>query len=212
MNVSLSIASFFLIAIVTLMHTSCTTHQAALEQQTPLPLFISDEDIDQIELIVLFHVLEDGSFDDVRIVNTSGDSIWDQAAADSMKNWTLTNPNPDSSNYWVRRNVVVNLVQSEVMNIGELISDNKEEADLLYARLRAGESFHRLVNQTRETSSIGKDGYFRKEIQTSDYPAYVAMVLHKLNPGEFTQPINVNGEYIIYMRYGDYFPASIQVD
>ncbi len=190
--------------------TGCATEREVthLQKETELPVYEADEEVDQLELSVLFKVKENGSIEDVRLLNTSGISEWDNAAVDSMKKWTFKPPPDDSESFWFQRRVVVQMQPSYAMNIGELIARNEEEANLLYSRLRAGINFHRLVREAQDNSSIGKGGRYLRNIQTSEYPIDISRKLVELNVGDYTRPVKLGDEYVIFKRFDDNMPDN----
>ena len=196
------------ILVVSLIVMGCATQNQTTSdiRTTQLPVFEGEQKENFIELSVLFLLTEDGSVEEVHLANSSGDTFWDSAAIDSMKNWNFPPPPPDAEKSWSKRTVRVEIVPAEVMNLGELIARNKDEADLLYSRLRAGASFENLIRESNTNASLAAGGRYRREIATTEYPVHVAELLHKLNVGQYTRPVEVYGEYLIIKRYGDYLP------
>ena len=176
-------------------------------ETTELPVFEGDMETDYLELSVLFLLSEDGSVEDLQLVNSSGDARWDSAAVDSIKNWRFPPPS-ESEKKWVRRTVRVEIIPAEIINLGELVFRSKNDADLMYSRLRAGGRFERMVRETQQGNAIAREGRFRAEIETTVYPIEISQMLMKLEEGEFSRPVQMNGEYIIFKKYGDFIPDS----
>jgi len=189
--------------------TGCTTQReaAAPIKTTELPVFEGEQDKDHLELSVLFLLAEDGSIEDLKMVGTSGDAGWDSAAADSIKNWHFPPPS-DSEKKWVRRTVRVEIIPAEILNIGELIFQDSNDADLIYSRLRAGASFERLVRETRQGNALASEGRFRADIETTEYPIEISLILIELEEGKFSRPVEMGGKFVIFKRYGDFIPGE----
>lgn len=201
-------ASVFIASLVILLLSGgCASKQEISTEvkTTGLPIFEGDNKAEFIELSVLFLLDEDGSVDDLHLINSSGDTLWDSAAIDSIKNWRFP-PLTESEKKWVRRTVRVEIIPSQIVNIGELAARNEENAELLYSRLRAGASFERLIREVQSGNSIATAGRIRRDVETTEFPIHVSELLHKLEEGQYTRPVQVNGEYIIYKRYGAFLP------
>lgn len=197
------IASFLILQI----SGGCATKREvpAPVKTTALPIFESENKTDYIELSVLFLLDEDGSVDDLHLVNSSGDTLWDSAAIDSIRNWRFP-PSPETEKQWVRRTVRVEIIPAQILNIGELAARNIDDAELLYSRLRAGASFERLIRDAQRGNSIAKSGRFRSDVETTEFPMHVSELLHRLEEGQHSRPVQINGEYVIYKRYGAFLP------
>ena len=174
-------------------------------ETTELPVFEGERETDYLELSVLFLLSEDGSVEDLQLVNSSGDTRWDSAAIDSIKNWRFP-PTSESEKKWVRRTVRIEIIPAEIINLGELIFNSKNDADLMYSRLRAGARFERMVRETQQGNTIAREGRFRAEIETSEYPIEISQILIMLEEGDYSRPVQMNGEYIIFKRYGAFIP------
>ena len=200
---SVLIASLF----VMLLSGGCASKQEISTEvkTTGLPIFEGESKAEFIELSVLFLLDEDGSVNDLHLINSSGDTLWDSAAIDSIKNWRFP-PLTESEKKWVRRTVRVEIIPSQIMNIGELAARNEESAELLYSRLRAGASFERLVRESQSGNSIATAGRFRSDVETTEFPIHVSELLHKLEEGQHTRPVRVRDEFVIYKRYGAILP------
>jgi hypothetical protein len=188
---------------------SCATPRERFEimEKTELPVYDGEPRSDPLKMRVLFHLMKDGSVSDVRVLSKSGDSNWDMALADSLKKWRFAMDSSDSS-VWVSRNIIVHLQPSLLLNLGELTASTKKDADLLYSRLRAGVSFDQLVIEYTEDSTSDISGRYLKNINTSRYPIHVSRMLRELRTGEYSQPVEVYGRYIIFQRFGTQLPSD----
>ncbi|TVQ66334.1 MAG: TonB family protein [Balneolaceae bacterium] len=187
----------------------CTAQRetASPVKTTELPVYEGEEEKDQLEFSVLFLLSEDGSVEDLQLISSSGDARWDSAAVDSLKNWRFPPPS-DPEEKLVRRTVRVEIVPSEILNLGELVFQDKNDADLMYSRLRAGASFERMVRETRKGNTIAIEGRFRAEVETAEYPIEISKLLIQLEEGRFSRPVQVNDKFIIFKRYGVFMPDT----
>ncbi|MBP3193064.1 TonB family protein [Natronogracilivirga saccharolytica] len=206
MNIQSVIIKIFLPIALSVSNTllGCTAKREAMEptQVTELPAFKSEEDKDYLELIVMFHLEEDGTIKDLQMVDSSGDVRWDSAAADSMKSWRFPSPS-DSESKIFTRTVKVDIIPAEILNIAELLFQNKSDADLIYSRLRAGKSFESFVKETQEGETIAIEGRLIEGVESTEYPAQVAKILVNLQEGQYSSPVELGGKYAIFKRYGD---------
>ncbi len=173
-----------------------------LVSMTSLPPLHDNIRTPHLMLDVYFYVLHDGTVSDIKMMNSSGDPEWDRVAVDSMKQWKYA-PNTGeyaTSGIWLRNTILVQIQDPIIMTIGELVSDNSRTADSLYALLRAGEDFHKLAAQNG-SDEPKRAGRFFEAIDLARYPPHVRTELSKLRINDFTRPIRVGDDYVIYKRY-----------
>ncbi len=200
--------SILFIGILSLFAMECATLRdpTQIVERTELPIVNIEMEKDELILPVIFQIQEDGSVEKVNMLTTSGDSEWDRMAVDSLMKWRFEAPPPDDNRKLIRKNIRVQLLPQEVMNVGELIAGSEADANVLYSRLRAGISFEQLVSQVADESSIGRSGRYLEDVNTADYPAHISKILIDLNVGSFSRPVQRNGEYVIFKRYGAHLP------
>jgi TonB family protein len=211
MKVQSIIITLFFVTILILSHAlvGCTVQKetGAAVKTTELPVFEGEEVKDRLEFSVLFLLSEDGSVEDLHLISSSGDTRWDSAAVDSLKNWRFPPP-ADAEKQWVRRTVRVEIIPSVTLNLGELVFRDKNDADLMYSRLRAGASFERMVRETQQGNTIALEGRFRTEVESSEYPIEISKVLVQLEEGRFSRPVQVHDKFFIFKRYGVFKPDT----
>ncbi len=188
------------------MHCATQRDPYTLIERTELPVYPGEADSGDINLEVLFYINADGTVDNVRILNTSGDERWDSLAVDRMRQWRFEAPAEDSNGIIMKRNVKVELLPSEIINLGVLVARSENDAELLYNRLRAGISFNRLMRQNSEGSSLIREGYYLEEVDTADFPVVISKILLDLDTGEYSRPVEWEGEFVIFRRYGNRLP------
>lgn len=171
---------------------------------TDLPVYTRTQPIGYVELSAFFLLSDDGSVETVQLVSSSGDPEWDRAAVDSMMNWKFPPP-PNGGAVWQKRTIRVDIIQSEIMNLGEITARSLEDAEILYGRLRAGVRFETLLRNSREESLVAGGRYLRG-VDAAEFPLEVTRHLMALRPEQYTRPIEMHGEYYIFKRYGDNMP------
>ncbi len=177
-------------------------NQPELVSMTSLPALTSSYAYSGLKLNVLFQIRNDGSVADVKMLGTNDNSEWDLAAIDSMKQWRFTAaPSVGShENQWLRTTIIVQVQEPTIVTLGELKSGNQQEADSLYALLENGIDFESLARQTRPgtTTQIGR---FLGSVELSIYPHHVRLELQKLSVNNYTRPIRIGTDYVIYKRF-----------
>lgn len=166
---------------------------AALElvSMTPLPPIKFATYAGGMKLNVLLHVMQDGSVETVKMLGSTGDAEWDSLALQSMKQWRYAVPRREGVpvDAWFRQLVVVQIQEPIEMTIGELTASSARAADSLYALLNKGSRMDTLFRNNLAAVNIMK------------YPQHVRERLKKLDQDEFTPPLRVGEEYIIYKRF-----------
>lgn len=187
--------------------TGCgtTTTMPQAQERAELPVFPGEVPTDVVELPAIFHIERDGSVKDVQLLETSGNSEWDTVAADSMKKWKFTPPEDDNEVY-IRKNIKITFVRSKTIKLAMLVAHDEEEARLLHARLRTGLGFERLARQIDEGTAPGKEGKILNEVNTSEFSANIERILLELDPGDYSNPVLYNGEFVIFKRYRNNVP------
>jgi TonB family protein len=206
------------LTLMLIMFAGCTpSRQAAMQPSQPelvsmtsLPTLMTGSANMGLKFNVLFHVMKDGTVSEVRLETTSGDAEWDASAIDSMKQWRFTAPSGDGSTIdrWIRSVVIVQIQHPLVLTLGELLCADKQEADSLYALLIGGADFNTLARQPRVAQSA-RPGGFLGSVDIATFPKHVRDQLRKLTVNDFTRPLRVGAQYIIYMKYNPTFTPNI---
>ncbi len=167
------------------------TTQLELIGMTPLPPIKSPSFAGGMKLNVLLHVMQDGSVETVRMLGSSSDAEWDSLALLSIKQWRYSPPRREGvvTDAWLRQLVVVQIQEPIEMAIGEIPSPNLRAADSLYVLLE---------------KRVNLDTAFRHgkgTVNVLTYPQQVREKLRRLSEGEYTAPLRVGDQYIIYKRF-----------
>jgi TonB family protein len=146
-------------------------------------------------------VREDGSVEQVRFVQSSGDPSWDSLAAQRIKEWRYAPPvrNGVPTDVWVSQQIVVQFGDPILMSLLYLSAPDKRTADSLYALLSGGRDFETLV---REYAGSARDhlGGSLGAVDVRTFAPRVRDALKQIREGEFTQPLRSGDGYVIYKR------------
>jgi len=167
------------------------TERLELISMTPLPPISLSSHATKMRLIVMMHILEDGTVEDTRMLGSSGDSDWDSLALRVMRQWRYARPGRDGVpiDVWIRQPLLIQVQEPIVMTVGELVSASLREADSLCLLLEKATDLDPLFKQAVGTFDIVK------------YPPNVRDQLKKLSRGENTSPLRVGDKYVIYKRF-----------
>jgi TonB family protein len=166
----------------------------------PLPPFSSVPPIGVLKLKLLICVREDGTVDQARLLNSSGDAEWDSLAEHSILLWRYAPPlrNGVPTDVWIHQQIVVQFEDPIFMSLSRLSASSRSQADSLYDLLVKGADFDTLVRDFA-AAAMGRNGYVgRVDIRT--FVPRVVEALRKLHEGEFTRPLRDGDSFVIYKR------------
>ena len=134
------------------------TERLELISMTPLPPISLSSYATEMRLIVLMHILEDGTVEDMRMLGSSGDSDWDSLALRVMRQWRYARPRCDSvpNDVWIRQPLLIRVQEPIVMTVGELVSASLREADSLCLLLEKATDLDPIFKQAVGTVDIAK--------------------------------------------------------
>ncbi len=169
---------------------------------SPLPPISSLASVRGVKLDVMFLLREDGTVADVRITTSSGDAVWDAAAADSMRHWRFaaTSPAPIPVDRWIRNTVIVQIREPTVLTLGKLDADSRAAADSLYTLLAGGADFGILAGAA-DTGTSGRCEWFLGATDIARFPREIREVLRKLPVNGVSPPLRVDSRYAIFKRF-----------
>jgi hypothetical protein len=206
--------AFYIVIIVLL--GGCVTQKKTPDESIPYPIsmalfpILSDEiAVDEVIVTALFYVLADGSVDEVVLTNQIINPEWDAAAVDSMKKWQFSRlpSNMDPDGIWLRRVIKVQFEEPNIMDLAFITLDDSTVADSLYSTLNLRSNFIRLFDQ-----SISHPFMYEFEIirvqNIAKYPEHVRLELRKLKINNYTKPIRLNNQFLIFQRVEPERPNS----
>ena len=210
MKRAIFVLCIFLAGCTAVRQTEAPTEQAEVISMVPLPPLTSVSSAQGLTLNVLFHVRNDGTVLDARMLGSSGDSEWDSLAARSMRQWrfALLGSDTTAGDRWFRERVVVQVQEPVVMNLGELVCPSPQEADSVYALLEKGVDFDTLAKQVRGITSTE---YCRcpGAVEIARFPRHVRDKLMKLGMNDITHPLRLGANYVIYKRFPGHISSSV---
>lgn len=167
------------------------TERLELISMTPLPPISLSSYATEMRLIVVMHILQDGTVENTRMLGSSGDSDWDSVALQVMRQWRYARPGRDGMpiDVWIHQPLLIQVQEPIVMTVGELVSASLREADSLCLLLEKATDLDPLFKQAIGTFDIVK------------YPPNVRDQLKRLNRGENTRPLRVGDKYVLYKRF-----------
>jgi len=192
----------FLIGCGTMQLAEIPIEGPELVRLTPLPPMSSLGPTGGLRLIVMLHVLKDGTVEEARIIGSSGVAEWDSLALQSIRQWQFTpaRRNGEPIDIWIRQPIAIKPQEQTILTLAELALPTKREADSLYLLLENGADFDTLVSHSSIAYSRQYGGHLGA-VDISVYPEHVRRELQKLSQGEFTPPLRVGERYLIYKRY-----------
>jgi hypothetical protein len=88
------------------------------------------------------------------------------------------------------------------LTLGELVAAGQHEADSLYELLNSGVTFASVARQFISGSSVER-GRILGAVSIETYPERVRNELRKLDVNDFTHPLRLGTDYVIFMRFED---------
>lgn len=188
---SLVLASLAIAGCAGSRQTEAPPAKVELLTMTPLPSLTSPQTLTGTRLNLLLHIGKDGSVADVRLLGSSGDAAWDSLALKSIRQWRFVPPKLDGvpTDIWLRQLVVVQVQEPIIMTLGELTAGNPRVADSLYALLKGGADLDTLFLRTV------------RRVDVALQPQQIREALRELADGDFTAPLRLGDNYIIYKRF-----------
>ena len=154
---------------------------------------------------VIIRVMPDGRVDEARILNPSGDDVWDTAAVDSIRKWRFARLGPATALDGSLYRLVLDIRPIDdpaIYTIGELRTPSEAIADSLYRQLKEGVDFFDLADLMQEELYRTDDtAYFLRSMELSNYPDHVRRVIQRLNVDEFSKPVKTREYWVIYKRF-----------
>jgi len=133
--------------------------------------------------------------------NSSGDSHWDSLAVEEIMQWKYApaTANNKPIQMKIAQTAHVITLAPVIMALCEIVCPTEAGADSVYAALQAGTAFDSLATKYSISSTSAKGGSLG-EVDIHRYSDDVQSELKRLKPGDFTPPISVGQNFIIYMR------------
>lgn len=175
-----------------------------LLKQAPLPQI--PESIQSINFSFLFEMIvdENGNVEYAKLLESSGDRIWDSLTVLSLYEWKFSpakqNGKPVKAK--IRRKVNVLFLEPREITLAEIILNNREEADSIFKWLKSGYGFDDLAEKY-SLSPTKKSGGQIGRIDINHYSDEIRRVLSNLQINEFTKPLLYGNYFAIFKRLKD---------
>ncbi len=151
--------------------------------------------------IVRALITPEGTVQEAELTPSSGNSMWDDLAAQAIHQWHFTPAIQGGIPVavWLRFPVTVRFVEPGPVSLAEIVCSRKSLADSLYASLQSGADFGDLARRYSQTNSRMEDGYIGS-VDIKQYPMSVQMNITAVGEGGFTPPQQVGENYVIFKR------------
>jgi len=169
--------------------------------KTALPAPPPDVNSQNFNLRMELLISKDGTVLYAKLENSSGDSGWDSAAVKCILQWKYSPAMSDGKPIQLKISQLAHVVPAPplMMNLSEIMCTSLTDADSAYAALQAGTSFDTLAKKYSISSSAQKGGSLGS-VDIHMYGDEIQAELKKLDPGEYTHPIQFGENYVIYKR------------
>jgi hypothetical protein len=189
--------------------TGCSMWQETAESnfapqlliQYPLPNISQSIARPNLRLEMDLLILEDGSVGTVKIINGSGNSIWDSLAAETILKWKYSPAHVDHHNIriWMRQIAIVEYQDPQYLHLAEILCPTIEEADSIYAALENGKNFDELAALQKTLPDFDKNGDLGN-VDIRLYPERIRCTLAFLTRESYTKPLKYGDKYVIFKR------------
>lgn len=191
----------FLAGCATTVPPETDVQMPELVSQVPLPALSRKLVGKPLKLELKIHVAEDGSVRAAEFASTSGDPEWDHLALEKVRQWTFAPARHGGRpiSIWIRQSIVLQFTDREVLSLAEIRCSTASCADSVYNALIQGVDFGELARRFSVAASAergGELGYV--DIRT--FPFAVQERVRDLVPGEFTQPMRIGEQYVLFKR------------
>ena len=172
-----------------------------LLKQVTLPLITQNIYHQDIDLVSDILVDDDGSVERASFVKGSGDKDWDALAIASILKWKFSPAtyNGKPVKLLIRRKIMIQLAEPEMMNLAEIVFANLKQADSAYKALIDGGDFNGIVSKYSISPSRVSNGLLG-EVNIQNYTKNISSALSDLDEGQITKPIPYGQNYIIFKR------------
>ncbi len=146
-------------------------------------------------------IKEDGSVGRVNLLTQSGSPQWDSLAVLALAKWHFSPAMlaGKAIRTLIRRKIILKFAEPEYINLAEILCPKKSTADSVYEALKKGEDFGSLAKKCSISKSKNTYGMLG-HVNLHRYTLKMQEKLLKLEPGEFTMPIEYGNNYIIFKR------------
>jgi len=169
--------------------------------QVPLPAWPSSSTDREIILDLKIRVGSDGSVRDAAFVTPTGFREWDAQALQVVRKWRFSPAMVDGKPVplWIHQTVRMRFEPPTFMALAELACIEANLADSIHTLLGSGESFDSLAKRFSVAGSRERGGLLG-EVDVRTFPAHIRHELVKLQEGQFTKPLLLGRQHVMYKR------------
>jgi TonB family protein len=196
---------FLLLSLLTgcslLQQTTENNFAPQLLIQSPLPVVTQAIARPNLKIEMDLFILKDGSVGKVKLVNGSGDKVWDSLAVETILKWKYSPAQVDhhSVNIWLHQIAIVEYMDPKYLVLAEIICPTVEEADSIYAALENGKNFDDLAAFQSALPDHEKNGDLGN-VDIRLYPEHIRSELSYLEKDQYTKPLKYGYKYVIFKR------------
>jgi TonB family protein len=168
----------------------------------PLPPYSSTLPIGGLRIIVILHVMEDGTVGEAKMIQSSKDDTWDSLAMSAIRRWKFAAARQDEAPVatWVRQTISVRFETPIVRNIGEVVFSRYGEAERFHAELIRGAELESMIRAG--DSVMGGHFVYLGSVDLCMFPGRIRDQIQLLGKNDVSSPIRVGDEYMVFKRYG----------
>ena len=188
---------------------SCSA--AKEERQSSMPKLISQNQLPPIpvglnsgpiNLDAMLHIMENGTVDEVQISKGTADPNWNAQAGEIMRQWrflpAVVNDKPVPT--WYHLQTVIRFAEPVNYSLAEIVCRSAADGDSVYAALKRGVSFEKLVKTfSIDSSSLDQGGKIGMT-NIYSFPEELRQPIQRLDVNYFTQPISYGNRFYIFQR------------
>ncbi len=208
-EISMSGLKLLPLALITSLYIGCATFGGlgstitppTLIQKTALPAPPPSTNARDFNIKTELLISKEGKVLYAQLQNSSGDPEWDSAAVKCILQWKYSPAMSDGKPVQVKISQLAHVVPAPplMVDISEIMCASLADADSVYAALQAGGDFVALAKKYSVAESAGKGGNLGS-VDIHMYGDDIQTELKRLEPGEYTSPVEFGQNYVIYKR------------
>lgn len=174
-----------------------------LVSQVPLPALSRKLQGKPLRLELKIHIAEDGSVRQAEFASPSGDPEWDHQALARVRQWKFAPARQGDRPIaiWIRQSILLQFTDELRMFLAEIRCRESSLADSLYEALVAGSDFSDLARRF-SVGPTAAEGGLLGELDIRTFPYAIQQQLRNLRPGEYTRPLRIGHESVVFLRLG----------
>jgi len=191
----------FLFGCSSVTHDTKLTNIPKLLEATALPTIPQLVKNTEFYVSVKMFVNEKGEVVKAQLLNGLGIPEWDSTALIAIKKWKYEPARVDGTpvSLWLVQKVKVQIEVPFYLPLSEIVCDSYDQAEFVMSKLREGEDFGELALKYSKDTSKSRNGYIGKK-DINLYPPNVSRVLRNLSIDQYTQPLQIGKQFVIFKR------------